>query len=195
MFFSHLTVSLQKQILNIMGDDVFKSISQRIDGTHDEENRRIKEISDELQKLCRLYEAQLRDGKENVNCYEIEQRPRWWRGGYLCDWCRNKENLIVLPKDNENLPNLFGSLIKKKAWVGVVYLCPDWPEKAAFWCIFALAEVDIPSTIDFVALYFVLIINHLRWRCGVRVSAFQRFSWVLRGVQTLPYIYNLLIIN
>ena len=76
MFFSHLTVSLQKQILNIMGDDVFKSISQRIDGTHDEENRRIKEISDELQKLCRLYETQLRDGKENVNCYEIEQRPR-----------------------------------------------------------------------------------------------------------------------
>ena len=74
MFFSHLTVSLQKQILNIMGDDVFKSISQRIDGTYDEENRRIKEISDELQKLCRLYETQLRDGKENVNCYEIEQR-------------------------------------------------------------------------------------------------------------------------
>ena len=59
-----------------MGDDVFKSISQRIDGTYDEENRRIKEISDELQKLCRLHEAQLRDGKENVNCYEIEQRPR-----------------------------------------------------------------------------------------------------------------------
>ena len=76
MLFSHLTVSLQKKILNMMGDDVFESISQRIDGTYDEENRRIKVISDELQKLCRLHEAQLRDGKENVNCYEIEQRPR-----------------------------------------------------------------------------------------------------------------------
>ena len=76
LLFSHLTVSLQKKILNVMGDDVFKSISQRIDGTYDEEIRRIKEISDELQKLCRLHEAQLRDGKENVNCYEIEQRPR-----------------------------------------------------------------------------------------------------------------------
>ena len=74
MFFSHLTVSLQKQILNIMGDDVFKSISQRIDGTHDEENRRIKEISDELQRLCRLHETQPRTGKEDRGYFEIEQR-------------------------------------------------------------------------------------------------------------------------
>ena len=57
-----------------MGDDIFESISQGIDGTYDEENRRIKEIANEFQKLCRLHEAQLRDGKENVNSYEIEQR-------------------------------------------------------------------------------------------------------------------------
>ena len=54
-----------------MGDDIFESISQGIDGTYDEENRRIKEIANEFQKLCRLHEAQLRDGKENVNSYEI----------------------------------------------------------------------------------------------------------------------------
>ena len=57
-----------------MGDDIFESISQGIDGTYDEENRRIKEITNEFQKLCRLHEAQLRDVKENVNSYEIEQR-------------------------------------------------------------------------------------------------------------------------
>ena len=63
-----------EQIINKMGDDIFESISQGIDGTYDEENRRIKEIANEFQKLCRLHEAQLRDGKENVNSYEIEQR-------------------------------------------------------------------------------------------------------------------------
>ena len=41
-----------------MGDDIFESISQGIDGTYDEENRRIKEIANEFQKLCRLHEAQ-----------------------------------------------------------------------------------------------------------------------------------------
>ncbi len=55
-----------------MGDDIFESISQGIDGTYDEENRRIKEIANEFQTLCRLHEAQLRDGKENGSRIDIE---------------------------------------------------------------------------------------------------------------------------
>ena len=39
-----------------MSDDILKSVSQRGYGAYDAENRRIKEISDELQRLCRLHE-------------------------------------------------------------------------------------------------------------------------------------------
>ena len=44
------------------------------DGAYDEENRRIQEVSDELQRLCRLHEAEPRDGKSNGGRFEIEQR-------------------------------------------------------------------------------------------------------------------------
>ena len=57
-----------------MKDDILESVSQRGDGAYDEENRRIQEISDELQRLCRLYEAEPRDGKSNGGRFEIEQR-------------------------------------------------------------------------------------------------------------------------
>ena len=35
-----------------MSDDILESVSQRGYGAYDAENRRIKEISDELQRLC-----------------------------------------------------------------------------------------------------------------------------------------------
>ena len=59
-----------------MNDDISQSISQRGDGAYDEENRRIREISDELQRLCRLHEAQLGDSQADGkgNHFEIEQR-------------------------------------------------------------------------------------------------------------------------
>ena len=50
-----------------MKDDILESVSQRGDGAYDEENRRIQEVSDELQRLCR-------DGKSNGGRFEIEQR-------------------------------------------------------------------------------------------------------------------------
>ena len=46
-----------------MNDDILKSVSQGSNGAYDEENRRIREISDELQRLCRLHEKEPRDGK------------------------------------------------------------------------------------------------------------------------------------
>ena len=57
-----------------MNHDISQSVSQRGDGTNDEENRRIHEIADELQRLCRLHEKESRDGKTDGSRFEIEQR-------------------------------------------------------------------------------------------------------------------------
>ena len=57
-----------------MDYDIPESVSQRSDGAYDEENRRIQEVSNELQRLCRLYEAEFGEGKINGNRFEIEQR-------------------------------------------------------------------------------------------------------------------------
>ena len=57
-----------------MNDDILESVSQGGYGAYDAENRRIKEISDELQRLCRLHEKESRDGKGNGGRFEIEQR-------------------------------------------------------------------------------------------------------------------------
>lgn len=57
-----------------MNDDIFESVSQRSNGAYDEENRRIQEVSNELQRLCRLHEKDSRDGKDDGGRFEIEQR-------------------------------------------------------------------------------------------------------------------------
>ena len=57
-----------------MSDDISQSVSQRGRGEEIAENRRIYEVSDELYRRCQLYEAQLRDGQENVSRFEAEQR-------------------------------------------------------------------------------------------------------------------------
>ena len=57
-----------------MKDDIFESVSQGGDGTYDEKNRRIQEVSNELQRLCRLHEEESGNGKTNGSRFEIEQR-------------------------------------------------------------------------------------------------------------------------
>lgn len=57
-----------------MNNDILESVSQGGYGAYDAENRRIREISDELQRLCRLHEAQPRTGQEDRGRFEIEQR-------------------------------------------------------------------------------------------------------------------------
>jgi hypothetical protein len=54
-----------------MSNDILESVSQRGYGAYDAENRRIKEISDELQRLCRLHEAQPRAGQEDRGRFRI----------------------------------------------------------------------------------------------------------------------------
>ena len=56
-----------------MKDDIFESVSQRGDGAYDEENRRIQEVSNELQRLCQLHEEESGDGQRNGMRFEIEQ--------------------------------------------------------------------------------------------------------------------------
>lgn len=57
-----------------MDYDIPESIPQGSDGAQEAENRRISEIADELGRLCRIHEAQLGDGKVDVNPLEAEQR-------------------------------------------------------------------------------------------------------------------------
>ena len=67
------------------------SVSQRGDGAYDEENRRIQEVSNELQRLCRLHEEESGDGKRNGTRFEIEQRVAEQYA---------KEHGIWIPMDN-----------------------------------------------------------------------------------------------
>ena len=48
-----------------MSDDISQSVSQRGNGAYDEENLRIQEVSNELQRLCRLHEEESGNGKAN----------------------------------------------------------------------------------------------------------------------------------
>ena len=80
-----------------MSNDILESVSQRGYGAYDAENRRIKEISDELQRLCRLHEAQPRTGQEDRGRFEIEQKNnegRYTNGTYLV-WDVVPRNVLV----------------------------------------------------------------------------------------------------
>ena len=57
-----------------MNDDISESVSQRGSGEETAENRRIREIADELRRRCKLYETQLRDSQGDVNHLDVEQR-------------------------------------------------------------------------------------------------------------------------
>ena len=57
-----------------MDYDIPESVSQRGSGEETAENRRIHEIADELQRLCRLHEEESGNGKANGGRFEIEQR-------------------------------------------------------------------------------------------------------------------------
>ena len=74
-----------------MDYDIPESVSQRGDGAYDEENRRIQEVSNELQRLCRLHEEESGDGKRNGTRFEIEQRVAEQYA---------KEHGIWIPMDN-----------------------------------------------------------------------------------------------
>ena len=70
--------------------DLSESISQRSGGEKDAENHRIKEISDEIRRRCKLYETKSGDSEVYVNHFEAEQR-------IAEQWA--KENDLWIPMD------------------------------------------------------------------------------------------------
>ena len=60
-----------------MSYDISQSVPQRGSGEETAENRRIHEVADELRRRCQLYEAQLRDGQDDVNHLDIELHVVW----------------------------------------------------------------------------------------------------------------------
>ena len=74
-----------------MNYDIPESVSQRGDGAYDEENRRIQEVSNELQRLCQLHEEESGDSQRNGTRFEIEQRVAEQYA---------KEHGIWIPMDN-----------------------------------------------------------------------------------------------
>ena len=76
-----------------MSDDISQSVSQRGRGEEIAENRRIYEVSDELYRRCQLYEAQLRDGQENVSRFEAEQRVAEQYAKENVMWVQNENTL------------------------------------------------------------------------------------------------------
>lgn len=57
-----------------MDHDLYQQIPQGSYGTQDAENRRIAEIADELERLCRVHEAQSGVSQTDVDRIEAEQR-------------------------------------------------------------------------------------------------------------------------
>ena len=57
-----------------MSYDILKPIPQGGNGAQDAEDSRITEIADELERLCRIYEAQRGVGQSDVVSLENEQR-------------------------------------------------------------------------------------------------------------------------
>ena len=57
-----------------MRHDISQPVPQGSDGAQDAENSRIAAIADELERLCTIHEAQLRDSQADVSHFEAEQR-------------------------------------------------------------------------------------------------------------------------
>ena len=99
-----------------MNDDILKSVSQGSNGAYDEENRRIREISDELQRLCRLHEKESREGKGDGGRFEIEQRAAEQYAKSVGMWIP-MDKVFDLgepgPSGNENDTYVSGTIIYK----------------------------------------------------------------------------------
>ncbi len=57
-----------------MSHDISQPVPQGGNGAQDAENSRITAIADELERLCTIHEAQLRDSQADVSHFEAEQR-------------------------------------------------------------------------------------------------------------------------
>ncbi|MBR0432525.1 MAG: hypothetical protein IJK15_02340 [Bacteroidaceae bacterium] len=57
-----------------MSDDISQPVSQGGYGAYDAENRRIRKVADELQRLCSLYETKSSESQGDGSRFDVEQR-------------------------------------------------------------------------------------------------------------------------
>ena len=57
-----------------MNHDISQPVPQGSDGAQDAENSRIAAIADQLERLCKVHEAQCGNSLQNVSRFETEQR-------------------------------------------------------------------------------------------------------------------------
>ncbi len=99
-----------------MRNGIFESVSQRGSGTQDEENRRIKEIADEIRRRCSLYETQHGAGQQNAESLysEMSVSEEWAKENNL--WIPMSEIFNIGlpgPSGNENDTYIHDNFIYK----------------------------------------------------------------------------------
>ena len=99
-----------------MSHDISQPIPQGGDRAQDAENSRITAIADELDRLCAIHEAQLRDSQADVSLFEVEQRAAEQMakaGGYWIPMMDIFDLGVPGPSGNENDTYVADNIIYK----------------------------------------------------------------------------------
>ena len=99
-----------------MSHDISQPVPQGGNGAQDAENSRITAIADELDRLCAIHEAQLRDSQADVSHFEVEQRAAEQMakaGGYWIPMMDIFDLGVPGPSGNENDTYVADNIIYK----------------------------------------------------------------------------------
>ncbi len=99
-----------------MSHDISQPVPQGGNGAQDAENSRITAIADELDRLCAIHEAQLRDSQADVSLFEVEQRAAEQMakaGGYWIPMMDIFDLGVPGPSGNENDTYVADNIIYK----------------------------------------------------------------------------------
>ena len=99
-----------------MSHDISQPVPQGSNGAQDAENSRIATVADELERLCAIHEAQLRDSQADVSLFEVEQRAAEQMakaGGYWIPMMDIFDLGVPGPSGNENDTYVAENLIFK----------------------------------------------------------------------------------
>ena len=99
-----------------MSHDISQPVPQGSNGAQDAENSRIAAIANELERLCAIHEAQLRDSQADVSHFEVEQRAAEQMakaGGYWIPMMDIFDLGVPGPSGNENDTYVADNIIYK----------------------------------------------------------------------------------
>ena len=99
-----------------MSHDISQPVPQGGNGAQDAENSRIAAIANELDRLCAIHEAQLRDSQADVSHFEVEQRAAEQMakaGGYWIPMMDIFDLGVPGPSGNENDTYVADNIIYK----------------------------------------------------------------------------------